>query len=105
MIVAFAILFIATLSNIFGTENTPMAVVLFCILLGIRFVNFEYCIGDSLVTLAIAFATLLFVPAILISVPTIPVSYTHLDVYKRQGGMLCVKNDSISWRICGGYKS
>ena len=77
LIVAFAILFIATLSNIFGTENTPMAVVLFCILLGIRFVNFEYCIGDSLVTLAIAFATLLFVPAILISVPTILIPFIH----------------------------
>ena len=77
LIVAFAILFITTLSNIFGTENTPMAVVLFCILLGIRFVNFEYCIGDSLVTLAIAFATLLFVPAILISVPTILIPFIH----------------------------
>ena len=62
LIVAFAILFISTLSALFGTENTPMAVVLFCILLGIRFVNFEYCIRDSLVTLAIALGILLLAP-------------------------------------------
>ena len=46
LIVAFAIVFISLLSGVFGSDNTPMAVALFCILLGIRFVNFEYCIGD-----------------------------------------------------------
>ncbi len=63
LIVAFAILFIGTLSSLFGQENTPLAVALFCILLGIRFVNFEYCIGDSLVTLAIALGILLLTPS------------------------------------------
>lgn len=48
LIVAFAILFISLLSGLFGADNTPMAVALFCMLLGIRFVNFEYCAGDSL---------------------------------------------------------
>ena len=67
LIVAFAILFISLLSGLFGADNTPMAVALFCMLLGIRFVNFEYCAGDSLAGLALvaplhfaAFVALLF---------------------------------------------
>ena len=40
--VLFAIVFISLMTAGFGPENTPMAVALFCILLGIRFVNFEY---------------------------------------------------------------
>lgn len=56
LIVAFAILFISLLSGLFGADNTPMAVALFCMLLGIRFVNFEYCAGDSLAGLAAALA-------------------------------------------------
>lgn len=47
LIVAFAIVFISLLSGIFGADNTPLAVALFCMMLGIRFVNFEYCVGDS----------------------------------------------------------
>lgn len=64
LIVAFAIVFISLLSNLFGQENTPLAVALFCIMLGIRFVNFEYCTKDSLITLAIALGILVFVPSI-----------------------------------------
>ena len=52
LIVGFAIVFISLLSGLFGADNTPLAVALFCMMLGIRFVNFEYCIGDSLLTLA-----------------------------------------------------
>ena len=63
LIVAFAIVFISLLSGIFGADNTPMAVALFCMMLGIRFVNFEYCIGDSLVSLAAVLAILVLVPA------------------------------------------
>src|SRR5699024_120898 len=63
LIVAFAIVFISLLSGLFGSDNTPMAVALFCIMLGIRFVNFEYCIGDSLITLALALAILVAVPS------------------------------------------
>ena len=59
LIVAFAIVFISLLSGVFGSDNTPLAVALFCMMLGIRFVNFEYCIGDSLVTLAAVLAILL----------------------------------------------
>lgn len=62
LIVAFAILFIGLLSGLFGTDNTPMAVALFCMLLGIRFVNFEYCAGDSLAGLAAALAILTLAP-------------------------------------------
>ena len=60
LIVAFAIVFISLLSGIFGADNTPMAVALFCMMLGIRFVNFEYCIEDSLITLAAALMILVF---------------------------------------------
>lgn len=62
LIVAFAILFISLLSGLFGADNTPMAVALFCMLLGIRFVNFEYCAGDSLAGLVAALAILTLAP-------------------------------------------
>lgn len=62
LIVLFAILFIGTLSNVFGSENSSMAVALFCIFMGIRFVDFGYCIGDSMVNLALSFFLLLTAP-------------------------------------------
>ena len=71
LIVVFAIVFISLLSSIFGSENTPLAVVIFCMMLGIRFVNFEYCIGDSLVTLATVLAILVLVPSAVAVLPTI----------------------------------
>lgn len=64
LIVAFAIIFIAPLGKIFGAENNPMAVALFCILLAIRFVNFDYCIKDSMLNLAVMFAILLVAPVV-----------------------------------------
>lgn len=63
LIVAFAIVFISLLSSVFGSDNTPLAVALFCIMLGIRFVNFEYCIKDSLFTLGAALAILVLAPS------------------------------------------
>ena len=51
LIVAVAILFISLLSGLFGADNTPLAMVLFCMLLGIRFVDFDYCIADSMAAL------------------------------------------------------
>lgn len=77
LIVSFAILFISTLAHFFGSENTPMAVALFCILLGIRFVNFEYCIKDSLITLALSFTFLLVAPPIANTVPPIFSFFIH----------------------------
>lgn len=62
LIVLFAILFVSALSSVFGSENTPMAVAIFCILLGVRFVDFGYCIKDELLTLGVVFLTLLVSP-------------------------------------------
>lgn len=77
LIVSFSIVFIGGLSGLFGADNTPMAVALFCILLGIRFVNFEYCIKDSLVTLAASFGILLLMPAVVTVVPPLVVLPLH----------------------------
>ena len=71
LIVTFAIVFISLLSGMFGADNTPMAVAVFCILLGIRFVNFEYCVGDSLVALAAAMLILVLAPSIVVVIPPI----------------------------------
>ncbi len=68
LLVLFAIVFISTLSTIFGSENSPMAVVIFCILLAIRFVDFGYCIKDELIILSIVFLILLISPTIAFSV-------------------------------------
>lgn len=64
LIVMFAILCISPAANVFGAENNPMAVALFCILLGVRFVDFNYCIKDSMINLAIIFLLLLFAPVV-----------------------------------------
>lgn len=64
LIVAFAIGFIAPLSTLFGQENSPMAMALFCILLGIRFVDMGCCIKDSLINLATSFFLLLLGPVL-----------------------------------------
>ena len=69
LIVAFAIVFISLLSGMFGADNTPLAVALFCMMLGIRFVNFEYCIGDSLITLAAVLAILVLAPSAAMVIP------------------------------------
>ena len=75
LIVAFAVGFISALSAVFGADNTPMAVALFCILLSVRFVNFEYCIGDSLLALAAVLAILvLALIAVVIIMNTIKLS-------------------------------
>ncbi len=63
LIVLFAILLIAPVSPIFGPENSAMAVAMFCIFLGLRFVDFGYCIKDSLVNLAVVFVLLLIAPS------------------------------------------
>lgn len=77
LIVAFAVVFISLLAGLFGQENTPLAVALFCIMLGIRFVNFEYCTRDSLITLAIALGILVFVPSIVGVVSPIVMVFIH----------------------------
>lgn len=77
LLVGFAVAFIGSLGHLFGQENTPLAVALFCILLSIRFVNFSYCIGDSLVTLAAALAILLFTPSAVAAAPPLLTAVLH----------------------------
>ena len=81
LIVAFAIVFISLLSGVFGADNTPLAVALFCMMLGIRFVNFEYCIGDSLVALAAVLAILLLVPSAAAVVPPVLLIPLHFAAF------------------------
>lgn len=81
LIVAFSIVFISALSGVFGSDNTPLAVALFCIMLGIRFVNFEYCIGDSLATLAMSLAILVLAATMAIIVPPILLIPLHFVAF------------------------
>lgn len=62
LIVLFAILLISPVANAFGVENNPMAVAMFCIFLGLRFVDFGCRIKDSLINLAVVFLLLLLSP-------------------------------------------
>ena len=81
LIVAFAIVFIGLLSSVFGADNTPLAVALFCMMLGIRFVNFEYCIGDSLITLAAVLAILVFAPSAAAVLPPVLLIPLHFAAF------------------------
>lgn len=53
LIVSFAVIFISAMTVIFGEENSSMAVVIFCILLSIRFIDFGYNVRHSLFGLAV----------------------------------------------------
>ena len=81
LIVAFAIVFISLLSGVFGADNTPLAVALFCMMLGIRFVNFTYCIGDSLVTLAAVLAILVLAPGAAVLLPPVLLISLHFAAF------------------------
>lgn len=81
LIVAFAIVFISLLSSLFGADNTPMAVALFCMMLGIRFVHFEYCIGDSLITLAAVLAILVLAPSAAAVLPSFLLIPLHFSAF------------------------
>ena len=81
LIVAFAIVFISLLSGVFGSDNTPLAVALFCMMLGIRFVNFEYCIGDSLITLAAVLAILVLAPSAAAVLPPVLLIPLHFAAF------------------------
>lgn len=50
-------------------------------MLGIRFVNFDYCIGDSLITLAAVLAILVFVPSIAAVVPPVFLIPLHFAAF------------------------
>lgn len=66
--VLFSIVFISTLNLLFGDENSSAAVVIFCILLMVRFVDFGYCLKSSLINFFIVFVLLTFSPCIAQSV-------------------------------------
>lgn len=81
LIVAFAIVMIAPVGSVFGAENSPAAVAMFCILLGVRFVDFGYCIKDSMINFAIIFVLLLTAPVLAALVPpvaAIPIHFVAL---------------------------
>ena len=63
LLVTFCILLITPIVTLFGQENSPVAVALICILLALRFVDFGYCVEDSLINLGIVFAILVAGPA------------------------------------------
>lgn len=62
LIVVFAIIFISPMTGLFGEQNSAMAVVIFCILLAVRFVDFGYRIQDALLNLTAVFMILLTAP-------------------------------------------
>ncbi len=64
LIVVFAIAFVAPCTLLFNSQNSAMAVSIFCILLAVRFVDFGYCIQDSLINLGIVFFLLLISPVL-----------------------------------------
>ena len=81
LIVGFAIVFISLLSQEFGADNTPLAVALFCMMLGIRFVNFEYCVGDSLLTLAAVLAILVLASSAAVVLPPVFLIPLHFAAF------------------------
>ena len=64
LIVIFSIIFIAPATTLFGSENSALAVSLLCILLSVRFVDFGYCIKDSLINMGVVFFLLVAGPAV-----------------------------------------
>lgn len=57
-----AIIVISVLNSIFGPANSSAAVVIFCILMAVFFVDFNYRLSDSLINLGLCFALLTFGP-------------------------------------------
>ena len=62
LITIFSVGFISLFAGLFGKENSPMAVVIFCILLCARFVDYDYDVKDSLINMGAIFAILLVSP-------------------------------------------
>lgn len=60
--VGFAIIMITALNAIFSSKNTSVAIVIFCLVLAIRFVNYGYKVRDSIISLLIIFAIFAFAP-------------------------------------------
>lgn len=81
LIVASAIIFVAPMGKIFGAENNPMGVALFCILLAVRFVDFGYCIKDSMLNLAVTFILILVAPVVTAFVNPVIAACIHFAAF------------------------
>lgn len=81
LIVGFAIVCIAPLGNLFEAENTAMGIALFCIMLGLRFVDFGYCIKDSMLNLAVIFLILLTAPVVVSLVNPLLAAVVHFCAF------------------------
>lgn len=81
LIVIFAIIMISPVANVFGPENSPMGVALFCILLGIRFVDFGYRIQDSMINFAVVLLLLVFAPVAAAHVNVVLSALIHVAAF------------------------
>ena len=81
LLVAFCILLITPIVSLFGQENSPVAVALICILLGLRFVDFGYCVEDSLFNLGVVFFLLVAGPAAAAAVHPIIGMFIHFAAF------------------------
>lgn len=62
LIVLAAVCFVVSMTACFGEQNSSMAVVIFCILLTVRFVDFHYRVWDGILNLGVIFLLLLISP-------------------------------------------
>lgn len=58
--VLLAVTFIVGCSVVFGKENSPVGVAIFCLVLSMRFVHYEYCKKDTVLNMGIIFLILTF---------------------------------------------
>ncbi len=58
--VLLAVTFIMGCGAVFGKENSPVGVVIFCLVLSMRFVHYEYCKKDTILNMGILFLILTF---------------------------------------------
>ncbi len=78
IIVAFCVLFVSVLTAFFGSDNSALAVVLVVMVLTLRFVHFRYCIGDTLINLAIMMLVFTFAPALSLIAPSFAIPFIHI---------------------------
>ncbi len=77
MVVVVAVLFVSILSAIFGEDNSSFAVVLLVMILTLRFIHFNYCIRDTLITFAVVMLIFLFVPSLALIAPSWSLFFIH----------------------------
>ena len=70
LIVLFASVSITMISAVFGQEQSTLAVVLFCMLMSIRFVDFGYRVKQGIIGLGVVLLLLLFSPQIAAVLPS-----------------------------------